>query len=332
MNTLKKIGLTALAGTLVATSVFAGEMAVTGSAGITLANQDKTTKGNGFTMSDEITFSGGGELDNGWTVAVSMQLDNNATATGTSNNMDNRSITIGMGDMGTVQFIGHGGDSALGAVDDVLPYADGNESWEILSTTTGGGTLAGSIAGNSNENMMSYNNSSIVDGLSFTATLTPSNGGIASQSSTENRETTMSYAVAYTGVDGLTVGYAIDENSEAGAAQTDYKTMYAKYAYGPVTVGYTTSDEDSATAADNDEFTAYGISYAVSDDLTISYNESTYDAATVAADQEQQAIAVSYTMGSMAISATSVTMDNAGGTTNAIDDVQGYELNLSFAF
>jgi len=37
-------------------------------------------------------------------------------------------------------------------------------------------------------------------------------------------------------------------------------------------------------------------------------------------------------MGSMALTATSVTMDNAGGTTNAIDDVQGYELNLSFAF
>ena len=332
MNTLKKIGLTALAGSLVATSVFAGEMAVTGSAGITLANQDQTTKGNGFTMSDEITFSGGGELDNGLTVAVSMQLDNNAVATGTSNNMDNRSITISMGDLGTVQFIGHGGDSALGAVDDVLPYADGNESWEILSTTTGGGTLAGSIAGNSNENMMSYNNSSIVDGLSFTATLTPSNGGIAAQSATENKETTMSYAVAYTGVDGLTVGYAIDENSEAGAAQTDYKTMYAKYAYGPVTVGYTKSDEDSATAADNDEFTAYAISYAVSDDITVSYGESTYDFATVATDQENSALAVSYTMGSMTLSGVAAEVENIGGNTTAINDVKGYELNLSFAF
>ena len=332
MNTLKKIGLTALAGTLVATSVFAGEMAVTGSAGITLANQDKTTKGNGFTMSDEITFSGGGELDNGWTVAVSMQLDNNAVASGTSNNMDNRSITIGMGDLGTVQFIGHGGDSALGAVDDVLPYADGNESFDILSTTSGGDTMATSITGNSNQNMMSYNNSSIVDGLSFTATLTPSNGGVAAQSTTENAETTMSYAVAYTGVDGLTVGYAIDENSEAGAAQTDYTTMYAKYAYGPVTVGYTTSEEDSATAADNDEFTAYAISYAVSDDITVSYGESTYDFATVATDQENSALAVSYTMGSMTLSGVAASVDNVGGLTTAINDVKGYELNLSFAF
>jgi outer membrane protein OmpU len=305
-------------------------MSVTGSAGITFAGQDKTTKGNGFTMSDEITFSGSGEMDNGWTVAVSMQLDDNASSQDevdgtTVSNLDNRSITIGMGDAGTISFIGHGADSALSAVDDVMPHADGNETWDTIGDATGGATSFNSIAGNTVENMMSYNNSSIVDGLSFTASLAPSNGGT-------NIGTTMSYAVAYTGVDGLTVGYAIDENSEAGALQTDYTTMYAKYAYGPVTVGYQVSEEDSATAADNDEFTAYGISYAVSDDLTISYNESTYDAATVATDQEQQAIAVSYTMGSMAVTATSVTMDNAGGSTNAIDDVQGYELNLSFAF
>ena len=325
MNKLKKIGLTALAGSLVATSVFAGEMSVTGSAGITFAGQDKATTGNGFTMSDEITFSGGGEMDNGWTVAVSMQLDNNANGVTAGNNMDNRSITIGMGDAGTISFIGHGGDSALGAVDDVMPHADGNETWDTIGDAAGGTTSFNSISGTAVENMISYNNSSIVDGLSFTASLSPSNGST-------NVESTMSYAVAYTGVDGLTVGYAMDENSEAGALQTDFTTMYAKYAYGPVTVGYQVSEEDSATAADNDEFTAYGISYAVSDDLTISYNESTYDEAATATDQEITAIAVSYTMGSMSVTATSVSMDNAGGSTNAIDDVQGYELNLSFAF
>ena len=325
MNKLKKIGLTALAGSLVATSVFAGEMSVTGSAGITFAGQDKATTGNGFTMSDEITFSGGGEMDNGWTVAVSMQLDNNANGVTAGNNMDNRSITIGMVDAGTISFIGHGGDSALGAVDDVMPHADGNETWDTIGDAAGGTTSFNSISGTAVENMISYNNSSIVDGLSFTASLSPSNGST-------NVESTMSYAVAYTGVDGLTVGYAMDENSEAGALQTDFTTMYAKYAYGPVTVGYQVSEEDSATAADNDEFTAYGISYAVSDDLTVSYNMAIYDESVQTTDQETSAIAVSYTMGSMALTATSVTMDNAGGSTSAVDDVTGYELNLSFAF
>ena len=39
MNNLKKIGLTALASSLIATSAFAGEMSVTGSASIALKNQ-----------------------------------------------------------------------------------------------------------------------------------------------------------------------------------------------------------------------------------------------------------------------------------------------------
>ena len=332
MNAIKKIGLTALAGSLVATSVFAGEMSVTGSAGINLGNQDKLDKGNGFTMSDAITFSGSGEMDNGWTVAVSMELDNNAQQAA-GNNLDDRSVTIGMGDMGTVTFSGHGGSSAFSAVDDVMPTAYG-EAWDILGTTTTGGSSGeptnvavaklGSIGGTTADNTLKYNNSSFVDGLSVTASYLPSNGTVV--------ESVTSFAIAYTGVEGLTVGLATDENGLAGTSGIDYETMYVKYAYGPVTVGYQVSEEDSATAADNDEFTAYGISYAVSDDLTISYNESTYDAATIATDQEQQAIAVSYTMGSMSVTATSVSMDNAGGSTDAIDDVQGYELNLSFAF
>ena len=46
---------------------------------------------------------------------------------------------------------------------------------------------------------------------------------------------TQSAAISYNMGNGLTVGYAMDENSEAGALQTDYSTMYVKYAYGPVT-------------------------------------------------------------------------------------------------
>ena len=324
MNKLKKIGLTALAGSLVATSVFAGEMAVTGSAAITFAGQDNTSSGNGFTMSDEIKFDGSGEMDNGWTVSVNMQLDNNAQDVA-GNNMDNRSIKIDMGDAGTLSMVGHGGDSAMSAVDDVMPHADGNETWDTIAAAEGGATKLKSISGNSVNNMFSYTNSSMMDGLSVTATVSPSDG--------TNASTTNSYAVAYTGYDGLTVGYGIDENSEAGALQTDMTTMYVKYVYGPVTVGYQDSGEDSATAADNDDFNAYGISYAVNDSLTISYNQSEYNDSGVATnDQENTAFAVSYTMGSMSFVGTMVSMDNVGGSTAANDDVSGYEVGVTFAF
>ena len=272
MNAIKKIGLTALAGSLVATSVFAGEMAVTGSAGIGLANQDKTTKGNGFSMYDEVNFNGSGEMDNGFTVAVAMQLDSSETGTG---NMDDRSITIGMGDMGSVTFSGHGGSSALSAVDDVMPTAYG-EAWDILGQTTSGGVALETsvakkkaISGTATENMLSYNNSSLVDGLSVTASYVPSNA--------TQKESVVSLAVAYTGVEGLTVGYAQDDNGLAGTSAIDYDTMYVKYVYGPVTAGYQKSNQDANGVTNDDVFTAMGVTYAVSDSLSIGYTTSEYD-------------------------------------------------------
>jgi outer membrane protein OmpU len=49
---IKKIGLTALAGSLIATSAFAGSMSVTGSAGITLNNASNADKHNSFSSGD----------------------------------------------------------------------------------------------------------------------------------------------------------------------------------------------------------------------------------------------------------------------------------------
>ena len=330
MNILKKVSLTALGTSLIATSAFAASLDVTGGASLTFAGQDKTTAGNGWTMNDEVTFAGSGEMDNGWNVSVSMQLDNNAQDVA-GNNMDNRSLKIDMNDMGSLTFYGHGADTAFSAVDDVMPYAGGNEAWDTIGAGIGGAngattTKFGSIGGNGNvgNNMFHYKNSTLMDGLAIGVSISPSDG--------TNVEATTSYSLAYTGVEGLTVGAAWDENSEAGALQTDYETMYAKYAYGPVTVGYQVSESDSTTVADTDEFTAYGISYAVSDDLTVSYNETSYDDGTQTTDEESTLVGVSYTMGSMSFSGSFVSMDNVGGTTATLDDVQGYEVGVSFAF
>ena len=326
MNTFKKIGLTALAGSLVAVSVNAADLSVTGAAGITFAGQDKTNKGNGWSMTDNMTFAGSAELDNGWTVSTSFLLDNSdgrATAT-TGQIFDTRTLTVDMNDMGTFTFHGHDGTSAMHDVDDVMPYAGGNEGWDLIGQATEGEALFKRVAGYGGTNSMKYNNSSLMDGLSVTASYQPSNA--------TQIEGTVSYAVAYTGVEGLTVGYGADENGLLGAAQIDAETMYIKYAYGPITVGIQESETDANTSANSDEFSAIGISYAVSDALTISYTESAYDAGDKAADEEHTMIGASYTMGSMSLAISMNTIDNAGGSTAAIDDVEGYEVALSFAF
>ena len=323
MNILKKVSLTALGTSLIATSAFAASLDVTGGASLTFAGQENVAKGNGWTMNDEVTFSASGEMDNGWNVTVSMQLDDNAVAD-TGRTMDNRSLKIDMNDMGTLTFYGHGADSPMSAMDDVMPHADGNETWDTISAATDGTAKFGSIGGNTVNNMFHYQLPTLVEGVAISASIAPSDG--------TNLETTNSFGITYTGVDGLTVGAAMDENSEAGDLQTDFETMYVKYAYGPVTVGYQKSESDSATVADQDEFTAYGISYAVSDDLTVSYNESSYDDGTQTTDQENSAIGISYTMGSMSVTAIYAAMDNVGGSTATLDDVTGYELGVSFAF
>jgi len=322
MNTFKKIGLTALAGSLVAVSVNAADLSVTGAAGITYAGQDKTTKGNGFSMTDNMTFAGSSELDNGWTVATSFLLDNSDGAAGAI--FDTRTLTIDMADAGKLTFHGADGGSAMNDVDDVMPYAGGNEGWDLISGSEGGAVRFKRVAGTGGTNSFKYNNASLMDGLSVTASYQPSNA--------TQVEGTVSYAVAYTGVEGLTVGYGADENGLLAAAAIDAETMYIKYAYGPITVGMQESETDADTAANSDEFSAMGISYAVSDDLSISYTESAYDAGDKATDEEHTMIGASYTMGSMSLAVSLNTIDNVGGSTDSNDDVEGYEVALSFAF
>ena len=252
--------------------------------------------------------------------STSFLLDN---SDGVANQIfDTRTLTINMNDMGTLTMHGHDGGSAMNDVDDVMPYAGGNEGWDLVGTAAT--AKFGRVAGTGGTNSFKYNNSSLMDGLSVTASYQPSNA--------TQIEGTVSYAVAYTGVEGLTVGYGADENGLLGTAAIDAETMYIKYAYGPITVGMQESETDANTSANSDEFSAMGISYAVSDDLTISYTESAYDAGDKASDEEHTMIGASYTMGSMSLAVSVNDVKNMGGSTATVDDVSGYEVALSFAF
>ena len=326
MNNLKKIGLTALGTSLIATAAHAGALSVSGSASITLSGKDKGTAGNGFSMSDSVTFSGSGEMDNGWNVTVSYELDDSETAT----QMDSRSVKIDTNGMGVITFAGHGGSSAMGAVDDVMPTAYG-ESFDIISATmdTGGKTgtqIFNAIGSSGTDNMFHYSSGDLVDGFKVTASYVPSNGSAMVESA-------MDFAVEYTGMEGLTVGYAAGEaNAEGGTNNTDNTTMYVKYAYGPVTVGIQESEIDSTAATNDDEFESMGITYQVSDDLTIGYTESSYNDGNIATDQENSNLSAAYTMGGMTLSVAMAEEKNRGGSTAAADDVKGYAINLAFAF
>ena len=327
MNNFKKIGLTALGTSLIASSAYAGALSVTGSASITFSGNDSGTGGNTWSMSDSVTFSGGGEMDNGFNVTASYELDNNENTA--SSQMDSYSLKIDTNGMGIVTFSGHGGSTAMGAVDDVMPTAYG-ESFDILSATNeqgqSGTQVFNAIGSAGDNNTFHYSSGDMVDGFTFTASYVPSNGTTEVESSTD-------FAVEYTGMEGLTIGFASGEDNSGGATNnTDNTTMYIKYAYGPVTVGYQESEIDSSSTNNDDDYEAMGITYQVNDDLTIGYTASSYDAGDKTSDQENSNLSASYTMGGMTLSIAIAEEENRGGSTQAADDVEGYAINLAFAF
>ena len=311
MNKLKKIGLTALAGSLVAGTVNAAEMSVTGSAGITFTGLDSSeVSGNGFTMGDSLTFSASGDV-NDIGITLSYELDGQGASTDT---FDDHSITLDFGDAGTLVFAGHGGSSAVSARDDVMPTAK-EEPWDVVT-----GADTGIINGASGENMFNYkyNHES---GVLLNVAYLPSSATMA--------ESYTDFAVEYTGVDGLRLGIAMGESEATAGTEIEEDTMFATYAMGGITVGLQMSEFDTSAASGDTESTGFGISYQINDDLTVSYgsHEIEKDGSD---DQESSAIGFSYTMGSMSISATMNKVDNVAHTSTS--DLQSYEAGVSFSF
>jgi len=320
MNNLKKIGLTAIAASLATVSAHSADFSVTGSASMSYTSNAIVGiggggNGNPWAMSDTVNFAASGEMDNGWTVSYTMGLDGSAVAAGAG--FEDRTIAIGLGDMGTVTFMGADGSSVVGAMDDKLPTAY-EESWNFS-----GGPGTGTTTGN-NAWKYSYGG---VDGLNIEASYVPSTGTAANGSTDAG--------ITYTGIDGLTIGVAMGTDDTGGsAAAVDESAMYVTYAYDAFTFGIQSNESDSNAAGADSEFSGYAVSYAVSDDISVSYAHSEIDregtSTTVDATSEHDAISASYTMGSMAVKATRASVDNAGG--NEARDGDAYAVEVSFAF
>jgi len=128
----------------------------------------------------------------------------------------------------------------------------------------------------------------------------------------------------------LTIGAASGEDNSV-AASIDLTNMYVTYTMDAFSVGYQASESDSETASADKDFTAIGVSYAVSDEMSVSYNMSTIEYEdTTLSDQEATGVSVSYVMGSMTLTANANSVDNIAGS--AADNRSGYGMSLAFAF
>ena len=332
MNKFKKIGLSALAGSMVAFSAAqAGEMSVGGSAWIGMGNSDEGI-GNGFTsMTDSLNFTGTGELDNGMTVTLFYEIDGDAVASSEANadttadvrtqGLDTHYVKLA-GDFGAITYSGHGVDGVLAGMDDKTPNAY-EEAWDA-GTSVADDTLVG----------RGHNDSLRYDSPSFngiTVHAYHSEQFDAGPGAYQDFGITIKPEM----VEGLELGFATGEYDDSATTSIDQDTMYATYAYGPITVGYqvsesSTSDTD-VTYNQAFETTAMGISFAVNDDLSIGYGvfEADYESTSLV-DQESTAITASYTMGSMTIGGLIGEDENIAGVST--DDNDKYEISLSIAF
>ena len=311
---IKKIGLTALAGSLVATSAYAGALTVSGGAslGTEHINGGAADAGKSFTMGNSVTFTGSGELDNGLTVSLSFELDK-GEGNGTANApFDSHSLTISSDSLGSLNFAGHGGSSATTAVDgsaagDIWDQFDDEEGLEPSGVGSG-------------DNMMMYTLPSLMDGLTANVSYLPSGSGTASA---------MGYGITYTGVEGLSVTYATGDDSSVGSVN-EATVLKGSYAYGPVTVAYSDYEYDAQTDSADDEMTSYKVSYTVSDELSVSYGSE--EITTNSTTAEYESISASYTSGGMTITASMSDATDIDGTTTATEDRERWALGASFAF
>ena len=118
MNKLKKLGISALAGSLAAFSAQAAELSFSGDSSVSYTSGQATANASaasGISADVVMSFSASGEMDNGWTVST-------AVDTGNDNAASSAQLTIGMGDMGTLQFNQIAGSFVRG-IDDTLPTA-----------------------------------------------------------------------------------------------------------------------------------------------------------------------------------------------------------------
>ncbi len=341
MKNWKKAGLTALAGSLVATSAFAGAVTVSGTANLTYtANSGAEDNagdaasgtqvgqdGNRWGLNKSLSFSGSGEMDNGWTVSVSQTLaDGSSTGLG---------MTVDMGDLGSLNYEADTGARGIGKIKDMMPTADedvGNGIDVDGSGSSGG--LSGTVSGGTQGFHYSKTVSDMIEigiGYAPKSTAGSAQGGLDGAGAGASN---VSGFVKLDPMDGLEVGIGVGEaktGTAGDSSQTDdHQTVYATYVYGPVTVGYQMSNIDTFGTTNDDEQTRWGVLYAVNDEMSISYQSHENDDSAKTTDEEAEGWSASYTSGGMTFKVHRNTGDNVSNSVN--NESEHTEVGVTFAF
>jgi outer membrane protein OmpU len=323
MNKLKTIGLSALAGSLAAFSAQAFEASVSGGAEITISHAGSSdVTGNPLGARKNITFSGSGELDNGWGISVFHAL-------GDTHAYSSSVYSFDMGSMGTISLDSGSGGHGAAAIDNIVPTAYEEADYGFATGAPDiGGTASGEYIGYSNT----------IGAVTVLAAWNPDRGGGTQGDGgfAEGSGSAWDFAVKFAPTDGMLIAAGVGrlEHGSAGTSDVDEDTLAVTYATGPVTVGAQISDEDPGqTEQRGAENTAYSVSFNINDNLSVSYghvesDESGAGLPTAEADSIQAA----YTMGGATVRIAEVDVENAAYSTAATADSDATVISLGLAF
>jgi len=352
MNKLTKVGCSALCGSLAAISAAnAGDLTVTGGADMTWVSLCKSVRGNPIGMGSNWSLKGSGELDNGWTVDLTIANTN-------ANAYSSTAIALGMGGLGKLNI--NSGDSGNGIqkYDDVMPTA-----WEEAHGAGLSTGVRGIVSGVGPSSNIQYTTPTF-SGTTIDIAFAPRIGDVDNADKTGGGDTHTSgsghgldvtmkinASLGTEVLSGLNL-YLGGHESESLNGHTLENNAYqvvgaVVYDVGPFSLGYQTSGEysgeDNSTSAFNVyKNQAYGIAFNINDDLSFSYGQmksrkagytnSNLGSATNGREIEVRSAQVAYTLGGASVRVASVEAENTFFSTATSADKNAVIVSLGLAF
>jgi hypothetical protein len=323
----------------------AGEMTVNGSMQATYQSEIDRTTGNPLGMDKEISFSGSTDLDNGISMSV-MQDFNDQGGFGDAK--------ITFGNVGGVVDIYVGTDgSELDAIDDITPSAfeEANGSGSGTYKDIGGlatemgigvkGTVPflGSVSAQYVPKADGNGDADGGDDKESSGDTSPSVGSgyeVAIKTAMGDLPVVGSFLDGNT----LTLGFAEEEvGTAANTTDRIEATVALTGTIGQFSYGYQKElvDEGQTAAATDADFykiDTYGLAYAINDDLSISYNVTEQSQHNIDADssfkQETDAINIGYTVGGITLGFQDASTDNANMSKDTKDDTRTISVKAAF--
>jgi outer membrane protein OmpU len=305
MNNLKKLGLTALAGSLVASTAVAGALDVSGTAKVKYQSKgSERVSGNPWSDATTITFSGSGDLENGMTINYGYTMANAV--------FSSSKLALDMGDNGVISFGNVSHQAGISKYSDKMPTA-GEQVWDDVDATDEGVTDLGA------DNTLGYE----ITMQGITASASYARTGLGTDNSV--------VLIANDLVEGASFGIGTGTNTISATSEDDMTTAWATFTTGPLTLGVQLSEIDKTAANSDVDREAAAVSFAVNENLSVSYGISNveYELSTKS-DEESSGFSASYTMGSMTIGAVANKTDSLLGTAGT--DRTFTEVSVAFAF